>query len=159
MFRCHQNLKCPMDVLAITGKSSNASSRIIELRAGLIRNLMIFKALYFWQLLEKTRWTYLMDSSSSKKLTCKTWGKSWRSLKIFVGETHEAYGSYKFHLRRQEPSETIKAYISSLRQLAKNCNFGVLEDRMIRDQTTRQTRSFLVQGRQKSMSSVSSKRH
>ena len=48
-----------------------------------------------------------------------------------VGETHEAYESYKFHLRRQEPSETIKAYISSLRQLAKNCNFGVLEDRMI----------------------------
>ena len=51
-----------------------------------------------------------------------------------VGETHEAYDSYKFHLRRQEPSETIEAYISSLRQVAKNCNFGVLEDRMIRDQ-------------------------
>ena len=45
-----------------------------------------------------------------------------------VGETHEAYESYKFHLRRQEPSETIEAYISSLRQLAKNCNFGGLED-------------------------------
>ena len=88
MFCCHQNLMCPMDVLVITGKSSNASSRIIELRAGLIRNLMSFKALYFWQLLEKTQWTYLMDSSSSKKLTCKTWGKSWRSLKIFVSVKH-----------------------------------------------------------------------
>ena len=80
MFLCHQNVMCPMDVLAITGKSSNASSRITELRAGLIRNVMSFKALYFWQLSEKTRWTYLMDSSSSKKLTCKTRGKSWKSL-------------------------------------------------------------------------------
>ena len=51
-----------------------------------------------------------------------------------VCETYEAHESYKFHLRRQEPSETIEAYISSLRQLAKNCNFGVLVDRMIRDQ-------------------------
>ena len=51
-----------------------------------------------------------------------------------VGETHEAYKSYKFHLWRQELSERIKAYISSLRQLAKNYNFGVLEDRMIQDQ-------------------------
>ena len=76
-----------------------------------------------------------MDSSSSKKLTCKTWGKSWKSFEDFcVGETHEAYEMYKFHLRRQELSETIEAYISSLHQLAKNCNFGVLEDRMIRDQ-------------------------
>ena len=49
---------------------------------------MSFKALYFWQLLEKTRWTNWMDSSSSKKLTCKTWGKSWRSLKIFVSVKH-----------------------------------------------------------------------
>ena len=51
-----------------------------------------------------------------------------------IGEMHEAYESYKFHLQHQEPSETIEAYISSLYQLAKNCNFGVLEDRMVRDQ-------------------------
>ena len=50
-----------------------------------------------------------------------------------VGETHEAYKSHKFHLRRQEAQETIEAYISSLHQIAKNCNFGVLEDRIIRD--------------------------
>ena len=84
----HQNLICPMDVLAITGKSSKASSRIIELRAGLIRNLMSFKALYFWQLSEKKRWAYLRDSCWSKKLTCKTLGKSWKSLRIFVLVKH-----------------------------------------------------------------------
>ena len=60
-----------------------------------------------------------------------------------VGETHEAYKSYKFHLRRQEPSETIEAYIS-LRQLAKNCNFGVLGDRMIRDQVVMGVREDAV---------------
>ena len=37
-----------------------------------------------------------------------------------VGETHQAYESYKFHLRHQELSETIRAYISSVCQLAKN---------------------------------------
>ena len=50
-----------------------------------------------------------------------------------VGETHEAYKSHKFHLRGQEPQETIEAYISSLHQMAKNCNFGVLENRIFRD--------------------------
>ena len=63
---------------------------------------------------------------------------------FYVGETHEAYESYKFHLRRQEPSETIEAYISSLRQLAKNCNFGVLEDRMTRDQVVMGVREDAV---------------
>ena len=43
------------------------------------------------------------------------------------------YESYKFHLRKQEQDETIEAYISSLRQFAKTCNFGTMEDRMIRD--------------------------
>ena len=61
-----------------------------------------------------------------------------------VGETHEAYESYKFHLRRQEPSETIEAYISSLRQMAKNCNFVVLEDRIIRDQVVMGVREDAV---------------
>ena len=53
-----------------------------------------------------------------------------------VGETHEAYESYKFHMRKQRPEETIEAYITSLRQLAKPCNFGSIQvqDRLIRDQ-------------------------
>ena len=41
--------------------------------------------------------------------------------------------TYKFHLRKQEPTESIEAYLAALHQLAKNCNFGQLRDRLIRD--------------------------
>ena len=51
-----------------------------------------------------------------------------------VGETHEAYEAYQFHCRRQEISENMDAFVTALRKLAKNCNFGQQEDRMIRDQ-------------------------
>ena len=51
-----------------------------------------------------------------------------------MGETHEAFESYKFHLRKQEPTENIETYVVALSQLAKNCNFGQLRDRLIRDQ-------------------------
>ena len=40
-----------------------------------------------------------------------------------VGQTHEAYESYKFHLKKQEQGETIEAYVASLRQLAKKLQF------------------------------------
>ena len=53
---------------------------------------------------------------------------------FFVGDTHEAYESYRFHLRRQEDGESIEAFIAALRKLAKNCNFSTLEERLIRDQ-------------------------
>ena len=45
---------------------------------------------------------------------------------FFAGETHEAFESYKLHLRKQESTESIEAYVAALRQLAKNCNFGQL---------------------------------
>ena len=53
-----------------------------------------------------------------------------------VGETHEAYESYKFHTRRQKPDESIEAFVTSLRQLIKSYKFGTaqLEDCLIRDQ-------------------------
>ena len=50
-----------------------------------------------------------------------------------IGKTNEVYESYKFHLRKQEQDESIEAYVASLRQLARTCNFGTTEDRMIRD--------------------------
>ena len=40
-----------------------------------------------------------------------------------VGDTHEAFESYKFHLRKQEESELIEAYVAAPRKLAKTCNF------------------------------------
>ena len=53
---------------------------------------------------------------------------------FFMGETHEVFESYKFHLWKQEPTENIETYIAALHQLAKNCNFGQLRYRLIRDQ-------------------------
>ena len=48
---------------------------------------------------------------------------------FFIGETHEAYESYQFHLRMQEQFKNIETYTAVLRQLAKNCNFGQSKDR------------------------------
>ena len=50
-----------------------------------------------------------------------------------IGAMHEAFESYRFHMRVQEPSETIEGYVAELRKLAKGCNFEGQEDRMIRD--------------------------
>ena len=50
-----------------------------------------------------------------------------------IGATHEAFESYRFHSRVQETNETIEGYVAELRILAKGCNFGGFEDRMIRD--------------------------
>ncbi|KAK7101729.1 hypothetical protein V1264_020066 [Littorina saxatilis] len=57
-----------------------------------------------------------------------------KKLKDFcVGATHEAFETYKFHTRSQEASESIEAYVAALRKLVKNCNYGEMEDRMLRD--------------------------
>ncbi|XP_070182602.1 uncharacterized protein [Littorina saxatilis] len=50
-----------------------------------------------------------------------------------VGETCEAYETYKFHQRKQEKRESIDAYVGALRQLAVSCNFKQFRDRMLRD--------------------------
>ena len=41
---------------------------------------------------------------------------------------------YKFRSRKQNSDEPIDAYLSSLRELAKACEFGEFEDEMIGDQ-------------------------
>ena len=55
---------------------------------------------------------------------------------FFVGDTHEAYESSRFHLLRQEDGESVEAFIAALRKLAKNFNFSTLEERLIWDQAT-----------------------
>ena len=50
-----------------------------------------------------------------------------------VGSTHEAFESFKFNSRVQENAESIDTFVSELRRLAKGCNYGDQEDRMIRD--------------------------
>ena len=50
-----------------------------------------------------------------------------------IGETNEIYERYKFNKRDQELNESVDAYVTALRTLAKMCNFGILEDSLIRD--------------------------
>ena len=51
----------------------------------------------------------------------------------FVGERNEVFEAYVFNQRVQGSAESMDAYVTELRKLAKTCNFGELEDRMIRD--------------------------
>lgn len=48
-------------------------------------------------------------------------------------ETNVIMERHNFNTRHQKPDETIEAYVSTLRNQAKNCNFGVLENELIRD--------------------------
>ena len=57
---------------------------------------------------------------------------------------------YRFNKRYQEPNESLDAYVTALRTLAKTCNFGVLENSLIRDRIVigvrdNQTRKKLLQ--------------
>ena len=50
-----------------------------------------------------------------------------------IGEVNESFERYNFNKRDQEPHESIDAYVSSLRRLAKTCNYGQLTDSLIRE--------------------------
>ena len=50
-----------------------------------------------------------------------------------VGETNEVYERYVFNTRKQEPGETVDAFVTHLRYLIKTCSYGTAEDSMIRD--------------------------
>ena len=50
-----------------------------------------------------------------------------------LGETNETYERWIFNNRNQHDTESIDAYVGELRLLAKTCDFGTLEDSLIRD--------------------------
>ena len=50
-----------------------------------------------------------------------------------LGEVNETYESYMFFCRNQDAGETVESYITTLRKMVKTCNFGRLEDRLLRD--------------------------
>ncbi|PFX31659.1 hypothetical protein AWC38_SpisGene3496 [Stylophora pistillata] len=50
-----------------------------------------------------------------------------------IGETNEIYERYRFNKRDQEPNESLDAYVTTLRMLAKTCNFAVLVNSLIRE--------------------------
>lgn len=53
--------------------------------------------------------------------------------KYCIGETNESYERFVFNSRNQRDDETVDKYVSELRKLAKTCNFGPLEESLIRD--------------------------
>jgi len=50
-----------------------------------------------------------------------------------IGKTNETYERYCFNKREQEQGENIDIHVSALRTLAKTCNYGTLEENLIRD--------------------------
>ena len=51
----------------------------------------------------------------------------------FVGKTNESYLRYVFNTRNQQPGETFDKYVSQLRTMIKGCNYGQIEDDLLRD--------------------------
>ena len=52
----------------------------------------------------------------------------------FVPKRNVVAERYKFRSRKQNADETIDAYLTSLRELVKTCEFGTLKDETLRDQ-------------------------
>ena len=50
-----------------------------------------------------------------------------------VVKPNETYERYKFNIRKQENGEKVDEYVANLRQMTKSCNFGSLEESLIRD--------------------------
>ena len=50
-----------------------------------------------------------------------------------IGECNETYERYVFNRRDQESNESVDAYVTVLRKLAKTCNYGPLTDSLIRN--------------------------
>ena len=50
-----------------------------------------------------------------------------------IGRTNETYERFSFNQRIQEPNETVDSYVTAIKALAKMCNFGSLEESLIRD--------------------------
>ena len=51
----------------------------------------------------------------------------------FTGSTNETYELYKFNTRSQKKDETFDAFLSSIRVLSQTCNYGTLNDSLLRD--------------------------
>jgi len=51
----------------------------------------------------------------------------------FIGEVNETFERFKFNQRIQDSNETIDIYVSALRTLVRSCNFGALENPLLRD--------------------------
>lgn len=52
----------------------------------------------------------------------------------FTGTQRVLIRRYKLRKRHQRPGESIQAFVADLRDLARHCDYGALQDEMIRDQ-------------------------
>ena len=50
-----------------------------------------------------------------------------------IGETKVIYERYCFKKRAQEPNETTDTYVAALNTIAKSCEYGTLQDDLVRD--------------------------
>ena len=50
-----------------------------------------------------------------------------------IGKTNVIFERYKFNRREQQEGEMIESFVAGLRTLVKTCNFGSLEESLIRD--------------------------
>jgi hypothetical protein len=50
-----------------------------------------------------------------------------------IGEVNVTYERYNFNQRKQEIGESFDAFVADLRRLARSCDYGVVEESMIRD--------------------------
>jgi hypothetical protein len=50
-----------------------------------------------------------------------------------IGEINEVYERYVLHRRQQEPGETFDTFVGDLRRLVKSCDYGSMEDSIVRD--------------------------
>ena len=50
-----------------------------------------------------------------------------------IGETNETCERYVFNKRDQQQGESFDSYLSALRSFIKTCNFGTLQDNLLRD--------------------------
>uniref|UniRef100_A0A0L8GA26 Retrotransposon gag domain-containing protein n=1 Tax=Octopus bimaculoides TaxID=37653 RepID=A0A0L8GA26_OCTBM len=115
-----------------------------------MKSILDIKLQYFWRTIREECFDIYeglqFDDEEQKKDLSEVINKF---EEFFVGETHTAYESYQFHLRKQENFENIETFISVLRQLAKNCSFGELKDRLIMDQVVVGAKDDLLRGKLK----------
>lgn len=52
---------------------------------------------------------------------------------FFIVKKNVVYERARFNMRKQEPHETVDAFVTALYALAEHCNYGTLHDELIRD--------------------------
>lgn len=52
---------------------------------------------------------------------------------FFIVKKNVVYERARFNMRKQEPNETVDAFVTALHALAEHCNYGNLHDELIRD--------------------------